>query len=225
MWKVLVIEDDPMLAEIHKRYIDDCDDFSCIAVAHNTSNARDEILKLKPDLIFLDIYLPQMNGLDFLVQLREMDIDAEVILITAARNINQVEKAYRYGAIDYLIKPFEFDRLDKALETFKARRLLSGSKQPISQENLDTAYYVRQNQKVMALPKGLHERTLERVRKTIHSFNKAVSIDDIVERMDMSKVTLRRYLEYLEKTDEIDIEMSHGSRGRPSYMYKTKKKY
>jgi len=225
MWKVLVIEDDPMLAEIHRRYIDDHKDFECVAVAHNVAVATDEVVKLKPDLIFLDIYLPHTNGLDFLVQLREKGIQVEVILITAARDIEQVEKAYRYGAIDYLVKPFEFDRLNQSLETFKARKSLSNGKHQINQEKLDSVYNTSSQSREIVLPKGLHERTLERVKKSIFGFDGPISIDAIVDKMDMSKVTLRRYLEYLEKIGEIDIEMSHGSRGRPSYLYSKKKNY
>ncbi len=106
MWKVIVIEDDPMLADIHKKYVDSQEAFKCVAVIHDAENALDIIKKQKPDLILLDVYLPHQSGIEFLIKLREEKESVDVILITAARNAEQVETAFRYGAIDYLVKPF-----------------------------------------------------------------------------------------------------------------------
>ena len=225
MWKVLVIEDDPMLADIHKKYIESQSDFTCVGVLHDASNGMDLIESRKPDLILLDIYMPQLNGLDFLISIREKKADVDVILITAARNMVQVETAYRYGAIDYLVKPFEFSRLDKALNTFRSRKNTFSSEKIASQDALDSVFNASPVSKMVQLPKGLHERTLNRVSKAIENFDDTFSIDDIVAAMDISKVTLRRYLEYLEKTGVIAIEMSYGSRGRPSYKYKRTKRF
>lgn len=222
MWKVLVVEDDPMLAEIHKRYIEGNPDFTCTAIALDAKAAFDEIEKDCPDLIFLDVYLPQMNGLEFLKELRAGQKQIDVILITAARESDQVETAYRYGAVDYLIKPFEFSRLNEALEAYKLRKGLAVKADALDQKSLDEIYKRTANNVHVVLPKGLHERTLERVRKSINRFEHPVTIEEIAEVMEMSKVTLRRYLEYMEKTGDIEIEMAYGLRGRPSYMYKKK---
>lgn len=113
MWKVLVVEDDPMLAEIHKRYIDNQDQFDCVEIALNAKKACEAIAKHNPDLILLDVYLPQTTGIDFLMKLREEGRTVDVILISAARSFEIIEKAFQFGAIDYLIKPFEFERLKK----------------------------------------------------------------------------------------------------------------
>ncbi len=222
MWKVLVVEDDPMLAEIHKRYIESNPDFSCVAIAHDAKEAFHQIEKTNPDLIFLDVYLPQMTGLDFLKALRASERQIDVILITAARAPEQVETAYRYGAVDYLIKPFEFSRLNEALEAYKHRKRLAGKEEILDQKSLDEIYRHMSIKADSVLPKGLHERTLERVRKCIDQFSKPVTIEEIAEVMEMSKVTLRRYLEYMEKAGDIDIQMSYGLRGRPSYTYMKK---
>lgn len=222
MWKVIVIEDDPMLADIHKKYVDSQEAFKCVAVIHDAENALDIIKKQKPDLILLDVYLPHQSGIEFLIKLREEKESVDVILITAARNAEQVETAFRYGAIDYLVKPFEFSRLDQAFETYKSRRAATDGGGVISQEELDRAFGNTYLDKNDVLPKGLNERTLERVKKVIEELEEAVSIDDIAVDADISKVTLRRYLDYLEKTNLIEIEMAYGSRGRPSYRYKKK---
>lgn len=222
MWKVIVIEDDPMLADIHKKYVDSQEDFKCVDVIHDAENALDIIKKNKPDLLLLDVYLPHQNGIDFLIQLREEKESLDVILITAARNAEQVETAFRYGAIDYLVKPFEFSRLDQAFDTFRNRRAATDGGGVISQEELDMAFGNTYLDKEDVLPKGLNERTLERVKKVIEDLEDAVSIDDIALDADISKVTLRRYLDHLEKTNVIEIEMAYGSRGRPSYRYRKK---
>lgn len=222
MWKVLVIEDDPMLADIHNKYIQSQKDFTCVGVIHDASQGVETILSQKPDLILLDVYMPQMNGLDFLVQLRENQLDVDVILITAAKGTEQVEAAYRLGVIDYLVKPFEFSRLDKALNSFKVKKSKLSMGKTVNQSDLDALFRSSTTASEIILPKGLHERTLERVRKAISQQSTSFSIDDIVSAMDISKVTLRRYLEHLEKTGFIEIEMLYGSRGRPSYVYKRK---
>jgi len=222
MWKVLVIEDDPMLAEIHKRYIDSHYAFECIGVAHDVEEARRILAKQNPDLIFLDVYLPKTSGIEFLVELREQGESVDVILITAARDMDKVEKAFLHGAIDYLIKPFEFSRLKTSLDLFLKRKAISESGVPVSQTHVDTAFLMRSIETETVLPKGLHERTLLRVKRFIDDSSGALTIDDIATEIEMSKVTLRRYLEYLEKIGEIEIEMSYGSRGRPSYLYKKK---
>lgn len=225
MWKVLVIEDDPMLADIHRKHIENQVDFKCVGVVYDAAKGLEAIQSKKPDLILLDVYMPQLNGLDFLINLREQQIDVDIILITAAKSIEQVKTAYRYGAIDYLVKPFEFSRLDKALDTFRSRRSTLSSGKIASQEMLDSIFIKNHHPKVIELPKGLHERTLKRVMTAITKFEASFSIDDIVTTVDISKVTLRRYLEYLEKTGVIEIEMSYGSRGRPSYKYKLTKRF
>jgi len=223
MWKVLVVEDDPMLAEIHRRYIESQDEFECVDIAKDIPFAQAAIEKHDPDLIILDVYLPQMTGIEFLIKLREQGRTVDVILITAAREFSKIEKAFQYGAIDYLIKPFEFDRLKQSLDVFLKRKSISEPNIELDQTKLDSMFVGQSTKADVSLPKGVHERTLDRVKHGFDGLSEAVSIEEIASKMSMSKVALRRYLEYLEKIGFIDIEMSYGTRGRPSYLYKRKK--
>ena len=227
MWKVLVVEDDPMLAQIHKNYIESQKGFECVEIAHNTTSALEAIKKHTPDLIFLDVYLPEMTGIDFLINLRKMGNDVDVILITASREFEKIEKAFHYGAMDYLIKPFEFERLQKSLDVFVQRKTIHVNVNEIDQSKVDD-YFVGQSYeddiKEVSLPKGLHGMTLERVRKVIADSIEPSTIEEIATKVDISKVAVRKYLMYLKDLEEIDVEMAYGSRGRPSYLYKKKNK-
>lgn len=226
MWKVLVVEDDPMLAQIHKNYIESQEDFRCVDIAHNTSLAIKAIHKHEPDLILLDVYLPEMTGIEFLINLRTEGNDVDVILITASREFEKIEKAFHYGAMDYLIKPFEFERLKKSLDVFVQKKRIHGSVHEIDQSEVDDIFVGQSvgGETIEApLPKGLHAMTLCRVKSAVHDSEDILTIEDIAVLVDMSKVAVRKYLIYLEEKNEIHVELSYGSRGRPSYMYSKKK--
>ncbi len=119
MIKVLIVEDDPMVAALNKQYVEQMDGFTLSGTAANTDEAIGHMAQIKIDLILLDVYMPGLNGIDFLRQIREQNEDVDVILITAASEMEQIQQSLRLGAIDYLIKPFEFDRFQEALTRYK----------------------------------------------------------------------------------------------------------
>lgn len=225
MWKVLVVEDDPMLAQIHKDYIEGQDEFECVGIAKDASSATKAIEKHNPDLIFLDVYLHEMTGIEFLVDLRKAGNEVDVILITASREFEKIEKAFHYGAIDYLIKPFAFERLQKSLEVFIQRKVISKSCSEIDQSKVDDFFVgqMHEEEAVMDLPKGLSERTLTRVKSVLECTGELATIEELAAKADISKVAMRKYLLYLEEVGEVEVEMSYGTRGRPSYLYRKKK--
>ena len=108
MRDVLVVDDDFMVAEIHRRFVEQVDGFRAVGVARTGAEALTAARELKPDLILLDVYLPDMTGLNVLQQLRSHGDRVGVIMITAARELDTVSAALDGGAADYLIKPFEF---------------------------------------------------------------------------------------------------------------------
>ncbi len=134
--------------------------------------ACEAIAKHNPDLILLDVYLPQTTGIDFLMKLREEGRTVDVILISAARSFEIIEKAFQFGAIDYLIKPFEFERLKKALETFIQRKAMSGTISQIDQSKVDNIFLRQSEGQNKSLPKGLHERTFNRVKSILKDFQR-----------------------------------------------------
>lgn len=121
MRDVLVVDDDFMVAEIHRRFVDRVDGFRAVGVARTGAEAMASADALRPDLILLDVYLPDMTGLEVLKRLRADGNLVGVIMITAARELDTVRGALDGGAADYLIKPFEFDQLRAKLVAFAAR--------------------------------------------------------------------------------------------------------
>lgn len=222
MWKVLVIEDDPMLAKIHQDYINMQSCFDCVGIAKNTEQAWEMIKESQPDLLLLDVYLPKTTGIEFLKLLRNRGLGLEVILITASREFDKIEDAFHYGAMDYLIKPFEFDRLKKSLDVFIQRRKASEMASEMNQSELDNIFighHMAKDTSDEVLPKGIHAKTLERVFEIVNAYIEPCVIDDIADKVCMSKVAVRKYLVYLEKQELIHVELSHGALGRPSYLY------
>jgi len=223
MIKVLVVEDDPMLAEIHKNFVQKVEGFDVIGIAEDGVKALEILNRESVDLIILDVYLPRMDGLTLIQNMRKSDIMSDVILVTAAKDVEQVETALKYGAFDYLVKPFEFKRLKNSLKKYMERFQGLHVDDVIEQAEIDRIFNHNDRSKYKDLPKGLHIMTLERIRKAMGNMvDDYIDIEVIAESISMSKVSARRYLDYLEKIDEVEIEMSYGGRGRPSYKYRLK---
>ena len=224
MIKVLIVEDDPMLASIHSKFIKELEGFKVIGVEHNGKAAYETLQKEKIDLLILDVHLPGMNGFDILKKIRKKGIKTDVILVTAANEASNIGNAFTYGAFDYLVKPFEYDRLKASLQKYVSMLDVLKQESIVNQEDLDKIFNAQLEVQRKSLPKGLHEKTLQRVSDIIKLIETDyVDIEFIAQKIDISKVTARRYLDYLGKVGEIEIDVSYGSRGRPSYNYKIKR--
>ncbi|WP_122504387.1 response regulator, partial [Bacillus velezensis] len=77
------------------------------------------IHELRPDLAMIDIYMPQLDGLETLKQIRARGHEVDIIAITAASDIETVRRVLQNGAFDYIVKPFKFERLKQALENYR----------------------------------------------------------------------------------------------------------
>lgn len=222
MIRVLVVEDDPMLAQLNKRFVEKIEGFMVIAVANNGEEAIKELKNKKIDLVILDIYMPKIDGMELFRRVRKQNRMIDFILVTAANDTDKINEALKLGAVDYLVKPFEFKRLERALLNYKARKKLLIKKPFASQEEIDKLFigeYKEEQEK--ELKKGLHEFTLNRLMDFLEKHQKELlSSETISENLSMSKVTIRRYLDYLENQGRIKKEMEYGSRGRPSYRYR-----
>ena len=140
MRDVLVVDDDFMVAEIHRRFVEQVDGFRAVGVARTGTEALAAARELQPQLILLDVYLPDMTGLEVLQQLRSGGDRVGVIMITAARELDTVTGALDGGAADYLIKPFEFDQLKAKLEAFAARADALESADGVDQSLIDSLF-------------------------------------------------------------------------------------
>jgi response regulator of citrate/malate metabolism len=221
MIKVLIVEDDPMVAQINKRYIESMEEFK---VVNTLSNGEEALKYLKTnivDLIILDVYMPKFDGIKLLQEMRRNSIMSDVILVTAAKEVGIIDEALTLGAIDYLIKPFEYERLKKSLENYLSRYRLMNAKEVFGQEDIDKITNQGNTALGGELQKGLHQKTLMRVREFMRNNNdNFLTSEEVAERMRVSRVTTRRYLEFLVSIGELVSEVEYGSIGRPSHLYK-----
>lgn len=221
MREVIIVEDDPMVALINKKYIEMIDGFKVVG----TVSDKEALMKLLEDndidLILMDVYLPKENGLQILKYLRERDIIVDVIMMTAADNTEEIKKAFAYGVIDYLIKPFEFDRFKKAIDKhLKNNRILVG-KSRLDQVSIDKiANNNISNNEYVDLPKGINKTTLNKIYEVIGKNNKAYwTIRQISKETGVSNVTIKKYIDYLESIDKVIVNIDYGNVGRPEFKY------
>jgi two-component system, CitB family, response regulator MalR len=219
--RVLIVEDDPMVAEFNKIYLERVGGFELTAIASNSRVAL-EFLKIhKVDLVLLDIYMPGMNGLELLTQIREAGRNVDVIVISAARDVASIKKVLQYGAMDYLIKPFEFDRFKSALTAYREGFQLTINQEKIDQKELDRLLLHKDQHTVSStLPKGLTKVTLKQVWENILEFKQeAFTTEELAAQIGISRVSLRKYLTFLNEIGVLDIEASYGIVGRPVYQH------
>ena len=220
MVKVLIVEDDPMVAQLNRRYIDRIAGFSCCGMVSNGDEAL-EVLKSKQiDLVLLDIFMPGMNGLELLSNIRNQNYSVDVIVVSAARDNQSVQAALRHGAMDYLIKPFEFERFENALMTFKKRLQLIREHSNVSQTDLDQKVFSGIERVTIELPKGLDRNTIKRVWDKILETTGEFTAEEMANCVGLSPVSIRKYLKHFQNIDLLSSEISYGAVGRPVYKYR-----
>jgi len=219
MRDVLVVDDDFMVAEIHRRFIEQVEGFRAVGVARTGAEALSAARELHPQLILLDVYLPDMTGLEVLQRLRSGGDRVGVIMITAARELDTVSGALDGGAADYLIKPFEFDQLKVKLEAFATRADALESADGVDQSLIDSLFGgVGAPPAQEVLPKGLGAETGRLVLDAVNDAGE-VSAAECAERVGISRVSARRYLEHYLGTGVLELRLQYGI-GRPARRYR-----
>ncbi|OMP66025.1 response regulator [Domibacillus epiphyticus] len=219
MIKVLLIEDDLMVQEVNKEFINRVDGFEIIGLAANGEEGMELIRTLSPDLVIVDLYMPVMDGLETLHQLRKEGHRVDVIAITAASEIDTVRQVFQHGAFDYIMKPFKFERMKQALENYLSFRKRLNDKGTISQRELDDILFLKDTDEPDDLPKGLNAVTLAKIITCLSKMDKPISAEEVAEVVGTARVTARRYLDYLEKRGKVKIDIQYGGIGRPMNRY------
>nr|VVV04699.1 Transcriptional regulatory protein CitT [Aliivibrio wodanis] len=216
--KTVIVEDDIGIAEIHRRNLDKIDYVEVIGIAASKEEATTLFDVLNPDLVLLDIYLPDGNGLDILRELRQKESSPDVILITADRDVNTLQEAMRGGVVDYLLKPVIFSRLEESINKYLSQKEQFINRVDIDQTMVDAMLHSTTTTPVARLPKGIDGVTLEKVRQLFVN-EKQLTADQAGELIGASRTTARRYLEYLISSGELSADLSYGSVGRPERTY------
>ena len=213
--RVLLIEDDLMVARINKQLIEEVAGFEVIAVAHTINQARSLFDRYQPELLLVDIHLPDGNGLELIHGLRTERHSFEAMMISAANDILSVKKSLNDGAFDYLIKPFERSRLHAALNRFLARRSIA-LENHLTQAKLDQ---ILGHDSKLELPKGIEERTLEQIRDWLKQQSTSSSAEEVAQQVGVSRVTAWRYLEHLCQMGAAHQTSDQTGTGRPIKRY------
>lgn len=224
MIDVLVVDDDFMVARVHRGYVQRLPGFRVVGEAHTGADALAAVAEHHPDLVLLDIYLPDMSGLDVLQRLRAHDdTTVDVIAVTAARDVETIREAMLGGVVQYLVKPFGFTALKERLDQYAvARRALERMAEP-DQDEVDRVFRLMRGAPsttvTAPLPKGLAAQTCELVARVLQEAGGDLSATEAAERAGLSRVSARRYLEHLVETRQARLQLRYGAAGRPEHRY------
>ncbi|RST58984.1 response regulator [Siminovitchia terrae] len=222
MSSVLIVEDDPMVAEINKRYLEAVSGFSCSGIAANVEEALKVLERSDADLLLLDIYMPGELGLELLSQIRASRKDIDVIIISAASDIDTIQSALHLGVVDYLIKPFEFKRFQASLRKYeKNKQLLNERKEKLQQAEIDQLFKREGNKSGFTdIPKGLTKATLKKIIiQILEKNNHFFSTEELAVEVGISRVSMRKYLIFLSEIQFLNVKVDYGTMGRPANKY------
>jgi two-component system response regulator DctR len=225
--RVVLIEDDLMVQEVNKQFVERVPGFKIVGIASNGLEGLEKLRELGPDLVLLDIFMPGQSGMDTLKQIRKEQLAVDVIVITAANDIQTIQTMLQNGAVDYIMKPFKFNRVRQALEHYRSLKSKLEQEGTITQSELDRLLHMKSEalnepqelENEHELPKGLQELTMKQVLSFLVNQSSSLSAEEVAEGVGLARVTARRYLDYLEKKKQVKIDMQYGTVGRPINRY------
>ncbi|WP_339060838.1 response regulator [Tepidibacillus marianensis] len=219
MYRVLIIEDDYRIAEINKGFVEQVKGFQVVGVALNGKTAKQMITNYGPDLVLLDVYIPDISGKELFSFIKESHPNTDVITITAAKEVSTLEFFLRYGVFDYLIKPIRMERLHHSLTKYHTYKEKLKKEVELDQQEIDSIMEKTFSMEHKDYPKGIDPLTLERVRRFIVNQKTGLTAEEIGKQLGISRSTARRYVEYLVHKEEIMADLRYGTVGRPERVY------
>lgn len=218
MIRTLVVDDDFRVAQIHADRVSRVEGFVCVGTVQRAAQAREAIATLKPDLVLLDIYLPDEDGLSLLRSLQPPDEAPDCIIITAARDLKTVRSAMRSGALYYLVKPFGFEQFRHELETYRDWRRKLNTGAVVDQAAIDSLYEILHAQNPGA-GRGRLPPTMQSVLGAVQASPHPIGAAEIAASLGMSRPTAQRYLTEMERKGIVELHLEYGSTGRPVNCY------
>lgn len=226
--KVLLIEDDPMVREVNRQFIERVAGFEIIAMARNGLDGIEKIKELQPHLVLLDIYMPELDGMKALRLIRQENLLVDVISVTAANDLQTIQKMMHLGLFDYIMKPFTFERMEQTLLKYRTFKEQVAGIDYLTQQEFDDLMQQGQVKEVpqtltlqddQELPKGFNRTTLDKVLNFLKETKSGASADEVASGIGVARVTARRYLDFMEKRNLIKVDVQYGSIGRPINQY------
>lgn len=219
-YRVLVVDDDFRVAALHRAFVERVSGFEVVAESHIGSHALATAEEHHPDLVLLDLYLPDLSGLEVLKALgRIAGRPIDVMVITAARDVASVAESVRSGALYYLVKPFAPSVLMERLEAYAAMRRKLDALGEASQDKVDEIYTTLRTSAERSLPKGQSRETLGVIVETLRGATEELSAEEVAARSGVSRATAQRYLSHLARMGRIELVLRYGT-GRPEHRYR-----
>ena len=223
MIKTVIVEDDLMVASINSQFAKRNPNIQIVATFHNGKDALDYLKKSDADLVLLDLYMPDCTGLELLSELRSIGSEIDVIMITAANDAEHINEALQLGIVDYLIKPFQYERFAQALDKYLVRKKAIESGVSFTQEEIDqlvNASTPSASTKKAELQKGVQQKTLDKIRVCLSAHpGNYLPCEQIASETGLSRVTIRRYMNFLIEENEVTSMIDYSTGGRPSILY------
>jgi response regulator of citrate/malate metabolism len=214
--RVVIIEDDELVRSIHRTLVEDTPGFQVVSAVGTLAQAERDLQHLQVDLLMVDIYLPDGNGLTWASQLPRTPTSPDVIMVTAANDLPTVQTAVRSGVLDFLIKPFDRQRLQAAFQRHTQRRAVSSAAH-LTQLGVDR---LLRHDPVTHLPKGIDAATLTKVQRLLEASAEAWSAEAAGQQLGVSRITAWRYLEYLVVLSFVVVDVQYQPTGRPLKLYR-----
>ena len=225
--QVLIVEDDFRIADINRQFVNRVEGFHVADVVKTGEEALSYLRSNHnlPQLILLDVYIPDVHGLDLFWTLRNDFNKIDVIMLTAAKEVETITETLRGGIFDYMVKPVDFDRFEQTLLRYRNQKHFLTTKTELKQEEIDrltglqsTSTHKKETEE--RLPKGIDQITLEKIKCILQESDQSgITALDAGNKVGVSRSTARRYLEYLVSINEADAQLKYGDIGRPERKY------
>lgn len=221
MYQVLIVEDDPMVAMINEQYVGRNKQFQVVGKCKDGKSALEFLEKQEVDLIVLDAFMPYMDGFEALRQIRKKQISVDIIMVTAANDRESLEEALHLGIIDYLVKPFTYERFQMALEKYIAQTGALKQIETLNQKNIDFIIEHSRKKGDEIHPKGIQKNTQDLILEYLkENPDTWFTGDEIAEKIGLTGVTVRRYMNYFTESGLVVSEMNYETGGRPCMKYR-----
>lgn len=220
--RTLVVDDDFRVARIHAAFVEKTEGFRVVGTAHSATQALESIDELRPELVLMDVYLPDGDGISVVRGLVERPEHPDFIVITAARDVTTVRAAMQIGAVHYLVKPFGYEALRERLDSYRnLRERIAGLGPEADQPEVDALFGLLRGPAAQPPePASGHSApTLELVRDAVRAAHGDVSAAEVAAQVGMSRPTAQRYLSHLARQGMVRIQLKYGSTGRPEHRY------
>jgi two-component system CitB family response regulator len=218
--RTLIVDDDPTAVSIHREYVDRLPEFTAVATTTSGTEAVQLADTLRPDLLLLDMYLPDLPGLEVLRALRASGRPPiDVIAITSAKNVDVLRGAMTLGVVHYIVKPFGFRAFRERMENYAAARSRLAEAHAPGQREIDRIFGLLRSGSDDMLPKGISAATLKVVVDILRSAESRLTAGDLATQAGFSESVARRYLKFLSDSGNVEYHPRYGSAGRPEHLY------